>query len=142
MKLNQYDICGNILHWTESFLTDRTRKPVVGGEQSSPAPVTPGVSQGTALGPLLFLVYSNDLPLSVYCIVPSNQQTTRLNYRKISTYYKTGEDRLMDFNPDKSEVIIITNKRKIISGAYFIHQQHLKETDKAKYTRITIDIKL
>ena len=48
----------------------------------------------------------------------------------------------MDFNPDKCEVITITNKRKTIRGTYFIHQQQLKETDKAKYLVITIDSKL
>ena len=48
----------------------------------------------------------------------------------------------MRFNPDKCEVIRITNKRKIIQSEYKIHSQSLKLIDKAKYLGVTIDSKL
>jgi hypothetical protein len=49
---------------------------------------------------------------------------------------------LISFNPDKCEVIRITNDRNIIKASYTIHGQVLQMTNKAKYLRITTDCKL
>ena len=48
----------------------------------------------------------------------------------------------MSFNPEKCEVIRITNKQRIIDGSYNIHGHTLQFTDQAKYLRVTIDTKL
>ena len=49
------------------------------------------------------------------------------------------KDWQMKFNPDKCEVIRITNKRKVIDSEYTIQIQSLRHTDKAKYLGVTID---
>ena len=78
VKLKAYGIDGNILKWIENFLTGRSQKVVINGECSDTAEVTSGIPQGSVLGPLLFLVYVNDLPRGLNCTAALFADDTKL----------------------------------------------------------------
>ena len=61
-KLKKYGISGLALDWISNFLCNRTQHVKINSSVSSAAIVESGVPQGTVLGPLLFLIYSADLP--------------------------------------------------------------------------------
>ena len=153
-KLHHYGIRDKNLSWIKSFLADRRQQVVLDGKSSSPAPVTSGVPQGTVLGPLLFLVYINDLPSRatssvrlfaddclLYRVIKGHQDAERLQ-ADLNQLQEWEKDWQMLFNPDKCEHIRITNKRNIIQTSYNIHGHTLKETTQAKYLGVTIDNKL
>jgi hypothetical protein len=63
-KLQHYGIRGIALKWFKSYLTDRSQQVLCNGSLSSLKLILHGVPQGSILGPLLFLIYINDLPNS------------------------------------------------------------------------------
>jgi hypothetical protein len=66
-KLETLGFTGKLLTWLGDYLSDRQARVRVDGALSRNIEVTSGVPQGSVLGPILFLVYMNDLPKLMHC---------------------------------------------------------------------------
>ena len=80
-KLSHYGKRGKELEWLRSYLSERKRCCNVNGHISNIESIRHGVPQGSCLGPLLFLMYINDLPLVLdNANITMNADDTRISY--------------------------------------------------------------
>ena len=77
-KLSAYLIERKVLCWIADFLSDRRMRIMVRGEYSEWVDVTSGIPQGSVLGPILFLIYVNDIPEMVNCSIKMFADDTTL----------------------------------------------------------------
>ena len=89
-KVEASGICPTITKWIKNWLTGRKQRVVVRGTESRWRPVTSGVPQGSVLGPILFLIYINDLEENVSSKVLKFADDTKI-YRSMQSH----QDQLM-----------------------------------------------
>ncbi|KAF2356763.1 Reverse transcriptase domain [Trinorchestia longiramus] len=80
-KVEAHGIRGNYSRCTRNWLTGRTQRVVIHDETSDPALVTSGVPQGSVLGPLLFIIYINDLDVGIISKINKFTHDTNLIHR-------------------------------------------------------------
>ena len=119
-KLQLLGFDDHLLKWLTDFLKDRRQRVVLGSAMSSWLDVISGVPQGSVLGPLLFIVFINDLPRSVKnCMCKLFADDTKLLslirnitdialvQTDIDALVKWASDWLMSFNVDKCKYMIV-----------------------------------
>ena len=86
LKAESYGIQGDVLQWLRAFLIGRKQKVSVNGQVSGWSPVSSGIPQGSVLGPVMFVIYINDLPSSVkHALVRIFADDTKM-YKGIPSY--------------------------------------------------------
>ena len=159
LKVNQNGISGNLLKILRDFLSCRKQQLVLNGQHSSWDNVTAGVLQGSILGPLLFLIYINDLPndLSSNCKLFADDTSLFSVVNNIHTSAATLSQDLngitnwafqwkMIFNPDLSkqaqEVIFSRKIKKLLHPTLLFNNIPLSNSLFQKHHVLTLDVKL
>ena len=151
-KLEYYGIRGSTHKWINSWLSGRTQQVVLDGQASDPVPVLSGVPQGSVLGPVLFLLFINDLPDNIRssvrlfaddCVLYRNIHSLQdcLTLQEDLTSLGQWEaDWQMKFNVAKCHSMRVTRHQhhKQILFDYSLHNQTLENVQSAKYLGITI----
>ena len=108
---------GNVRNWIEKWLCVRQQRAVINGAESKWVRVTSGVPQGSVLGPVLFLIYINDIDCTVDTIIKKFADDTKLYGRvrteeqalsiqsSLESVTKWGNEWQMLFNLDKCKVL-------------------------------------
>ena len=148
MKIRADGINGPLLSWLESFLTGRFQRVVVRGTCSSWVSVKSGVLQGTVLGPIMFLIYINDISHGLTS--PVSIADDMKVYRVLNTEKDTGQlqgdlfklqswsiDWQLNFNPGKWGV-----KTDLTKPHYTLMNETLKLVDMSKDLGVNITSKL
>ena len=151
-KLGYYGIRGSTHKWISSWLSERSQKVVLDGQASDPVPVLSGVPQGSVLGPVLFLIFINDLPDNIRssvrlfaddCVLYRNIKSPidcQILQDDLNSLSQWETDWQMKFNVAKCHSMRVTRHLpdNQILFDYTLHQQKLEQVQSAKYLGLTI----
>lgn len=144
LKLSQLNLDPLVLSWIRNFLSCRTQFVSANGTSSSELPVSSGIPQGSVIGPLLFLIFINDLPSGLLsrvrlfaddCVVYraishiSDQEALQDDLDKISQWCATWQ---LPINIDKSKVISFS-RVNTMNCSYYLGLCELQRVFSYKY---------
>ena len=154
-KLKCYGVTGNLLGWFADYLNNRRQRVVVDGVASRWAPVTSGVPQGSILGPVLFVIFINDIPEVTDGTFPAlfaDDTKVHKDVRSVTgcenlqqTLDKLDiwtQDNNITFNASKCKVLSVTRKKDPITYPYHLGRNDLSRVENEKDLGVTISYKL
>ena len=158
-KLKSMGISGELIKLLENYLSNRLQRVVLNGQTSPWRPVLPGVPQGSILGPLLFLIYINDLPnrlksnaklfaddTSLFTIVKDTNESANILNNDLSLISRWAYDWKMLFNPDPQklahEVIFSKKKQSQSHPTISLNNIPVERASYQKHLGIILDEKL
>ena len=155
MKLKAAGLGNDILRWFSSYLCDRQQLVDVSGTFSSTAQVTCGVPQGSILGPLLFIIYVNDMSavvknkLLLYAddsaILVSDKCFSNVEQVLIAELQSVSQwlvDNKLSLHLGKTESIVFGSKQKLRSKSSLnisCNGTEIESTKSVKYLGVTLD---
>lgn len=151
-KLKSIGLSQNLLDWFSDYLSNRQQRVCIKGYSSSWLPVSAGVPQGSILGPVLFLIYINDIvhdiggnirlfadDTSLFIIVHDPVAAANQMNKDLATIYLWADSWLVNFNPNKTESLIISKKRnKPIHPPLYMGNTMINEVKTHKHLGITL----
>lgn len=154
-KLSDMGISGDLLRWFSSYIDNRTQAVVASNYISSWVTIPSGVPQGSLLGPLLFVVFVNDIEhclktSRLLCFADDMKIYTRVSSRTDAEALQSDLIRLeeycaqnyLDLNPSKCIVVTYSRKRKVTHFDYRLAGQVLQRESEVRDLGVFHDSKL
>ena len=155
-KMKSMGIAGNLLNLLENYLNGRYERVLLNGQSSTWLPIKAGVPQGSILGPLLFLIYINDLPdglkssaklfaddTSLFSVVEDKTKSAKDLNDDLSTIKNWSNKWKMIFNPDPTkpaqEVLFSRKKTLDVQPVLSFNNIPLQRVNHQKHLGIFLD---
>ena len=150
-KVKGYGFTENIVAWIEDFLTERKQKVIINGEVSKEKTIKSGIPQGSVLGPLLFLIFVNDLPelttSLVYLFADDNKVSKAIkNYKDkqilqkdLDIIYNWSKIWQLQIHPDKLAHMHIGDEMETPEYEYTVGNMPVKFSTNEKDLGVIID---
>ena len=147
-------VTGPTRRWIRHWLKGRKQKVVIDGEMSESCDVTSGVPQGSVLGPLLFLIFINDIALGLNSTIRlfaddailyrpmTSPDDHRILQEDLLTLSRWADTWCMEFNTGKCYVLLIqtkAQKRDSVSNPYMMKQVELSRVSDTAYLGVDIN---
>jgi hypothetical protein len=152
-KLKKCGITGRLLDWLQDYLTDRHQRVIVNGEHSEWGRINAGVPQGSVLGPLLFLIFINDITSVInhckirlfaddtclFIEVDEQEEAANAINEDLEKLNQWANKWHVDFSPPKTKELLISRTRGVeVHPQLFLDQVPIQQVNEHKHLGLII----